>query len=58
MKYLDCVFHETMRIYQYAVGIFFREGQYDHMLGDLLIKKGALMSINSIGIHYFEKIYD
>lgn len=34
MKYLDYVFYESMRYYQPANGIFFREAQFDHNLGD------------------------
>lgn len=58
MKYLDFVFHETMRYYQPANGIFFREAQCDHMLGDLEIKKGTLLTINSMGNQNNEKYYD
>ena len=54
MKYLDCVIHETMRYYQPANGIFFREAMEDHMLGDIKIFKGTLLFTSSMTNHYNE----
>ena len=58
MKYLNCVFHETLRIYQPANGIFFREAQYDHYLNDVPIKKGTVMALSSLSCHYNEKNFE
>lgn len=58
MKYLDCVFHESMRIYQPANGIFFREAQYDNEIADLKILKGTLLSVGSLSNHYNPELYE
>lgn len=52
MVYLDCVIHESLRIYQPANGIFIREATKDHLLGDLKILKGTMIMISSLSNHY------
>ena len=52
MKYLDCFFHESMRYFAPANGIFFREALEDHYLADIQVKKGTLIFLSTFGNNY------
>lgn len=58
MIYLDCVIHESMRIYQPANGIFIREATTDHMLGDVKVLKGTLLMLSSLSNHYNPEYFE
>ena len=58
MKYLDCIFSESVRYYQPANGIFFREAMKDFTLKNIPIKKGTLFITSSMVNHYYSKNYE
>lgn len=57
MKYLDCVFNETVRFYQPANGILFREVKKEFVLQDILLKKDTFLITDSLANHYYHENY-
>ena len=55
--YIDCVEKEVTRFYGPVNQIFTREVQEDHFLNGVPIKKGSMISVQSIGVNYSEKYY-
>lgn len=58
MVYLDCVLHESFRIYLSIDGIFVRLATKDHFLGDLKVLKGTWIMHGFLSMQYNPANYE
>ena len=56
-KYLEAVFNQTFRYYGYMTSVFPRSSLKDQMIGDLPVKKGAIVTAGWIQNNFSEKIF-
>ena len=52
MTYIDCVEKEVTRFYGPANGMFFRNIIRDYLFKGVPMKKGTILMVQPLGVHY------
>ena len=55
--YIDCVIKETIRYYPPVNRLFTKVALEDGFVNEIPIKKGTLLNIQTLGVHYSEQYY-